>query len=151
MGRSLSPNSRSAAQRQKYMADWRRLVGPLVLITATGAVAILFLLCCAQKSELELQVRRAEFRVEELQAEQQALCSGIGRLRDPARLRRVAAKAGMTFTPAAVDRIVITGELPPKEWAISPVADLPSEITGLAAAPADSLARVPPASRRPGL
>jgi len=151
VGRSLSPSPRGTARHQKRTADWRRLAGPLLLITASGAAAILFLLCCAQKSELELQVRHTQFRVEELRAERQAVGSAIGRLRDPAQLRRVAQEAGMTFTPVAVDRIVITDDLPPKEWAISPVTGLPPEAIASSTTPAGSLAHVPSEDRGPGL
>ena len=113
------------AERAPVVAGWRYLVGPVLLLTALCAVAIIFISSCARESELDLQVRVARAQVERLRAEHQTLCGRINEARDPAELRQVALTGGMVFTPAGVDHVKLPRALPPAHVELSPLAELP--------------------------
>jgi hypothetical protein len=137
-------SARTRADQKPPVPGWWYLVGPVILLTALAFAAILFIYTCARESELDLQVRYAQSRVERLKAEHQTLCARINQTRDPAALREVAVQSGMVFTPAGVDRVALPHALPPQHVELSPLADLP---LGPAAPspplPSDSLAHVP--------
>jgi hypothetical protein len=86
-----------------------------------GAVCILFLHCCARKSQLETQVRQEGQKVEVLRAQQQALYAEIGLRRDPTRLRSWAGQQGMVFAATGVDRVRLSRALPPQQVAANPL------------------------------
>jgi hypothetical protein len=147
--RRQGTSARVRADQQPAIAGWRYLVGPVLLLTALASVGILFIYTCARESELDLQLRCAQSRVDRLQADHDALCARINAARDPAALRQVAVQSGMVFTPAGVDRVRLTRALPPEHVELSPLAELPLGATAASPPlPADSLARLPsPASR----
>jgi hypothetical protein len=114
-----------AGSSRTNSAGWRHLVGPVLLLSALSAVAIVFIASCARESELDLQVRVARGQVERLRAEHQSLCAQINEARDPAALRRIALTDGMVFTPAGVDHVKVSRALPPAQVELSPLAELP--------------------------
>ena len=126
-----------------FRRGWLGLAGPLLLMTAIGGVAVLFLYSCARQSELELQLQRAQTGLAELSAQQQRLCAQIEIARDPAALRRFAQLNGMSQTPAGVDHIRLRVSLPPAQWAISAVARLTPVPAEGPLTPAGSLAARP--------
>ncbi len=131
--------------RRPIHSDWRSLLGPWLLITATGAVAMLFLHCCARKSQLDMELVQARRQVEQLRVHQQTWNALIAQERDPTRLRAWADTKGMVFTPARVDRVQLSQSLPPPSAANSPLAALQPAPPGAIKAPTDALARAPDA------
>lgn len=112
-----------------------------------GAVSLVFLHCCARKTQLDSQLKQTMQRVELLRTYQQGWNTAIDGRRDPARLRDWAGGNGMVFTPARVDHVQLSRNLPEL------VAEEPSPLAALqpppvkgARAPDNALARVPAGS-----
>lgn len=145
VGRSPVRDTIHAETRRPIRSDWRALLGPWLLITATGAVAMLFLHCCARKSLLDTELVQARRQVEQLRIHQQAWNALIAQERDPGKLRAWADTQGMVFTPARVDRVQLSQSLPPPSAATSPLAALQPAPPGAIKAPAEALARAPDA------
>lgn len=143
MGRSPVRDTIYGETRRPIRSDWRSLVGPWLLITATGAVAMVFLHCCARKSLLDTELVQARRQVEQLRVYQQTWNALIAQERDPTKLRAWADTKGMVFTPARVDRVQLSQSLPPPSAAASPLAVLQPAPPGAIKAPADALARAP--------
>jgi hypothetical protein len=108
-----------------------------------GAVAIVFLHCCARTSQLDTQLAQARQQVEQLRAYQQAWNALIDQQRDPTKLRAWADTRGMVFTPAHVDRVQLSQSLPAPSTAASPLAALQPSPAGALKAPGNVLARAP--------
>ncbi len=109
-----------------------------------GAVSIVFLHCCARKTQLDSELKQTVQRVESLRAHQQGWNAAIDRQRDPAKLRDWAGGQGMVFTPAHVDHVRLSRNVPPPaEGEVSPLAALQPAPTKVARAPDNALARAP--------
>jgi len=133
--------------RSNPAPGWGSLAAAVLLMTAMGAVAIVFLYSCARQSQMETQVRQTSLRVEQLRAAQQTWCALIGQKRDPAALRQWARGQGMVFAPEHVDEVRLSKALPPAQLVVSPTASvLPAGGVGPIRAPADVLARLPESS-----
>ena len=143
MERGRVRDARGPDRRRRRPEGWRTLVGPCLLITAMGAVAIVFLLCCARKTQLDSQLKQTVQRVQLLRTYQQGWNAAIGQERDPAKLRSWAGGQGMVFTPAHVDHVRLSQSLPSPTAAASPLAALEPPPTKVARAPDNALARAP--------
>ncbi len=145
MRRSPDPSAAGLDRRRRPPDGWRALAGPCLLLTAVGAVSILFLHCCARKTQLDSQLRQTLQRVEQLRSHQQEWTVAITQERDPERLRTWAGSQGMVFAPAQVDHIRLSQSLPPPVGGSSPLAALVPPPVPVARAPGDALARAPSA------
>jgi len=120
-------NQLRAQKRGNGRTIWWKIIWPGLIITCIGLASILFLISCARVSVLELQTRNLRRHIDKQVSRQHQLRQQVAQLRDRARLREFAAKAGMVFEPADTD-IVQLPALPEQRCSISPLTPQPDTL-----------------------
>ena len=121
---TTSQSSHAQSPHHSQGWAWRAVVWPALLITCIGAVSILFLICCARVSELELDANRLQRQIDEQIAVRSQLWRTTAGLHDRAELRQFVREQGMILAPAGTDQMDLP-PLPPEQWAISPLSPQP--------------------------
>ena len=104
----------------RFRTIWWDLVWPALIITSIGSAGILFLICCARVSELELQTGELSRQIKRELATQRRLSQQLAQLQDRARLRDFAQQAGMVFSPEGTDLVQVP-DVSDQDRPVSPV------------------------------
>ncbi len=122
---------------------WRELLLPMLTITVTGVLAVLFLITCNRIPSLEVESKRLERCIAQEQSIHLELLEDLAKVKDPQALRAFASEHGLTEQPPPED-VVIIPPLPP----VQPAASLASEEIWIEPAEGDEDTTL---AHRPGL
>ena len=130
MGNNSGRNNRLLARaRRRLWAIWWEIIWPGLIITCIGLASILFLICCARVSVLELEVGELDRQIDKQRGTQSQLRQRVAELSDRGRLREFVKNANppMVFQPADTD-VVQLPALPEQEWNSSPLTPQPEAL-----------------------
>ena len=137
VGNNSGRNNRLPARaRGRLGTIWWKMIWPGLIITCIGLASILFLICCARVSVLELEVGQLERQIDKQMGGQCQLWQRVAELRDRGRLREFVSNTDppMVLVPADTDLVALPA-LPEQEWHISPLTPQPQLLAGQPGAP----------------